>query len=334
MGHYRISVCISVYNGEKHLRRCLDSVVAQRQAGIEIILVDDGSTDDTPNIMRGYGVQHPNIKIIEKEHSGLAQGRCTGVKNASGEYVTFLDADDYLIDGAYETVLQFVETTKADIYEFQTIREGYYSKSPYTGVMSTKQVLRDYFNGTGIPVNYWLRVFRRELFNDRVFPKEISLYEDVYAFPCLLYNAETIAFIEKPLHVHTKEKASIMNSFYSDKNGREAFDKQKTLLKSIPHIENNIGKDVIDGEYKDCFDCYKARIYRDFIFMDINGISYSDKLDAVLSTLELKITRQELENLIEKNIETSSTTGRMIRTIGLRNAYLLYRLGNRIRGRD
>ena len=180
-----VSVCISVYNGEDHLRKCLDSVLSQDISSMEIVLVNDGSTDGTSEIMHEYQNRFPEIRIIEQENRGLAQGRWTGVKNSSGSYITFLDVDDYLLEGAYKTILQFMENTRADIYEFQTIREDYYSKSPYSGIMEARQVLADYFNGVKIPVNYWLRWFKRELFTESVFPVGISLHEDVYGFPCL-----------------------------------------------------------------------------------------------------------------------------------------------------
>lgn len=332
MGTILISVCISVFNGEMHLRRCLDSVVSQEVASMEIILVDDGSTDGTLNIMREYQERYPEIRIIKQKHSGLAQGRKTGVKNSTGEYVTFLDADDYLIEGAYKTIIQFMGNNKADIYEFQTEREGYLSKSPYTGIMNAGRALKDYFDGVGIPVNYWLRWYKRGLFSDQIFPVGISLHEDVYAFPCILSNADRIAYIEKPLHIHTKEsKSSIMNSLYADRNGRDFFDRQKTLLLSIPHIESNIGVNKLVAEYKEAFDHYKTNMFRNFVFMNVKGVSYREKLDAIISTLGLKMTPRELERYIERNINLNRKKNYAIRYLGLHNSYLINALMNRIR---
>ena len=322
-----ISVCISVYNGEKFLQRCLDSVLSQNIKSMEIVLVNDGSTDGSSEIMYDYQARSPDkTKIIEQVNKGLAQGRWTGVKNASGRYITFLDVDDYLLYGAYKEILQTMEHTKADIYEFQTIRSGYYSKSPYSGIMDAKQVLADYFNGAGIPVNYWLRWFRRELFTENIFPKGISLHEDVYGFPCLLNRARTIAYINRPLHVHTKAPNSIMNRHYENRESREYFEKQKILLLSIPHIISNIGQDVIDTEYKEEFSQYKTRIYYNYIFMNIKGVSYNEKLDAVIDTLDLKESRRELEKFISQNVPLNSIRNHVIHCLGLRTGYQLYNL--------
>lgn len=325
-----VSVCISVYNGEAHLRKCLDSVISQDIDCMEIVLVNDGSTDSTSEIMHEYRDRFPGIRIIEQENRGLAQGRWTGVKNSNGRYITFLDVDDYLLEGAYKTILQFMAGTRADIYEFQTIREDCYSKSPYTGIMDAGQVLADYFDGASIPVNYWLRWFKRELFSESVFPVGISLHEDVYGFPCLLNRADTIAYIGKPLHVHTRTPGSIMNTHNEKKNTREYFEKQKLLLLSIPHIASNIGQNVIDTDYKESFSHYAARIYRNFIFMAVKDVSYNEKLDAIIDTLELKMSRRELERFISQNVGLQSRLNRVIHLFGLRDGYLLYGLRNRL----
>lgn len=321
-----VSICISVYNGEDYLRRCLDSVLSQEIDAWEIVLVNDGSTDGSSEIMYEYKARFPmgKIKILEQEHFGLAQGRLTGVKNSSGKYITFLDADDYLLDGAYKTILEFMKTIEAEIYEFQTIRTDYYSKSPYTGVENAKDVLTDYFNGVGMPVNYWLRWFKRELFTESLFPIGISLHEDVYAFPCILHRAATIAYIDKPLHVHTKNETSIMGKLYADKSGREYFEKQKTILLSIPHIVSNIGQDVIEQEYKEPFKKYVLRTYKGFLFMDAKGVSYEEKLDSIISILKLDMDRKGLERYIRENSPLNCKTNYAIKLLGLHNSYKVY----------
>ena len=98
MNEYLVSTCISVYNGEKYLRRCLDSVLSQNISSMEIVLVNDGSTDSSSEIMYEYQARYPGtrIKVIEQENRGLAQGRWTGVKNSCGRYITFLDVDEYI----------------------------------------------------------------------------------------------------------------------------------------------------------------------------------------------------------------------------------------------
>lgn len=328
MGDVLVSVCISVYNGEGSLGQCLDSVIAQGVRSMEVVLVDDGSTDGSLRVMREYQGRcaEPAIKVVEQEHSGLAQARCTGVMNAAGDFVTFLDADDRLLEGAYEKVLRCARHTMADIYEFQTVRDDYYARSPYSGVMDAGRVLTDYFLGVGIPVNYWLRWFRRELLPGRVFPHDVSLHEDVYAFPCILHGAEKIAYIDEPLHVHAKGVGSIMGGYKALRGTRAYFEGQRILLESIPHIIGNIGLDVIEREYKDSFACYVSRICCAAVFADAGDVTYEERLDAIASVLGWDMSRGEIERRIERGLNGRGKLNKAIKLIGLRNAYKLYGL--------
>ena len=92
----KISIIVPVYNSEKYLSTCVDSLVSQTLKEIEIIFVNDGSTDNSSEIIRLYCDKHTNIKIIEINNSGSSLARKTGVQNAIGEYVCFVDSDDYV----------------------------------------------------------------------------------------------------------------------------------------------------------------------------------------------------------------------------------------------
>ena len=326
-----VSVCISVYNGEQYLKRCLDSIINQdANDEIEIVIVDDGSTDQTLQMLNKYRESVYDkriIKIIHQEHSGLAQGRLTGVQNSSGQYITFLDADDYWLKGAYSTISEFMRKNNADIYEFQTIRQDYYSKSPYTGIIDGKKVLNDYFNGAQIPVNFWLRLFKRDLLKPSFFPVGISLYEDVYSFPCIISQANTIAYIDMPLHVHTQDNAdSIMRKLKEVKDTKEYLEKRIILLKSIPHIMLNIGRERIENEYKESFNHFVSSMYCDFVFIKAKGVSYHDKLNMIISNLNLDFSTKELEVFIVQNLNPNSKINYLIRTLGLNHTYLLFKV--------
>ena len=337
-GDVLVSVCISVYNGMGSLGQCLDSVISQGVGPMEVVLVDDGSTDDTLRVMREYerrcAGSAVKVKVIEQRHLGLAQGRCTGVMNATGDFVTFLDADDRLLEGAYKKVLQRMRHARADVYEFQTMRDDYYARSPYSGVMDAKRVLTDYFNGVGMPVNYWLRWFKRELLPRRVFPQGVSLHEDVYAFPCILNEAKSIAYIEEPLHVHARNEASIMGRYQALRGTRAYFEGQRALLGTIPHIVGNIGPDVIEREYKEPFARYVARISRNAVLADAGDVTYEERIDAVASALGRDMSRREVERIIERGLDGKGRLNRAIRVVGLRNAYRLHGLLRQGHGRS
>ena len=110
-----ISVIIPVYNVEKYLRKCLDSVIAQTYKQLEVIMVDDGSTDSCGKICDEYAQNHENFIVIHKENAGLGMARNTGLEHISGKYVMFLDSDDYISSDLIETLYNALKTNKVDI---------------------------------------------------------------------------------------------------------------------------------------------------------------------------------------------------------------------------
>jgi glycosyltransferase involved in cell wall biosynthesis len=118
MKHPFVSVIIPVYNVEKYLRECLDSIINQTFSNIEIICVDDGSTDSSADILKEYSTRDNRITIITKENGGLSSARNAGIDIATGEYLTFLDSDDYLEKEAIQTLYDKASSEQLDILLF------------------------------------------------------------------------------------------------------------------------------------------------------------------------------------------------------------------------
>lgn len=114
-----VSVVIPVYNVENYLNDCVKSVVNQTYQNLEIILVDDGSTDSSPQMCDQYAKQDNRIKVIHQENSGVAIARNVGIKNASGSYLYFLDSDDYLVPNAIQIMYDTIEKEKSEIVFFE-----------------------------------------------------------------------------------------------------------------------------------------------------------------------------------------------------------------------
>lgn len=125
----KISVIIPVYNTEQYLRRCLESVVNQTMQDIEIICVDDGSTDGSPQILEEYRLRDSRVKVIRKENGGLVSARKTGVENAEGEYVGYVDSDDWIEPDMYEALYKEAYNGRADL-----VSCGYFLEGAYTTV--------------------------------------------------------------------------------------------------------------------------------------------------------------------------------------------------------
>lgn len=115
MSNYKISVIIPVYNKGKFLRECLESVINQTLQGIQVVIVDDGSTDNSPKIIEEYNKKYNNIKVITQENKGVVAARIIGYQNAVGDYIGWVDADDFIDKTMYEKLYKNAIESNADV---------------------------------------------------------------------------------------------------------------------------------------------------------------------------------------------------------------------------
>ena len=331
-----VSVCISVHNTADYLPRCLDSVISQTLKQLEIILVNNGSTDNSEEIMRRYLKSYPerNIVIVSQEDLGLAQGRQSGIDHASGEFITFLDADDFIQPDAYEKLYRCVISNNADIAEMETVRDGKVISSPYRGVVSSHAVLKAYLDTANIPTMLWLRMYRRELFQKPVLPKLYTNNEDNFALPCLLYSAEKICYIKEPLHCYsTDNENAVMAVFMRKQQTVKYYENRKKTLSIISHVSSFIGKEVIESEFKNEFDQFKFRIITGFFFADMPNVPYSKRMSDVLIILP-EYTEIDLLRFMKTTARRNCITNKLIKTLGLKAAFTLYTIKEKMKRRS
>ena len=313
----KVSVCISVHNTAKYLPRCLDSVCSQTLQNLEIILVNNGSTDNSEDIMLEYERNHPERKfvIINQEDRSLAGGRQTGVDNASGEYLTFLDADDLVAPDAYEKMLACAERNNVDIVEIQTLRDGIVMSSSLMGLHDSHEVLKRYFTKGDILSMLWLRLYKRSLFNKPVLPTIYTNNEDNFTLPCLLYTARNIYFLNEPLHTYSTDNES--GVMHSESNNPELaerrFQSKTKALLSISHFCNYVG-DLKSSGFYDELNYYKANRIFNFLLLRFNGKTIKDKENAVKETLSFN-SRSDIHRFLSEWLPK-----------GGRNIYTIYRL--------
>ena len=273
---FKISVCISVYNSEKHLKKCLNSISNQTlKKDLEIILVDDGSTDSSYQIMLDFQQKHlKQVKLIQQKNKGLAQGRQTGINHASGEYLAFLDTDDYFVNDALEKMYKNAVLQNADIVECITSKDGQVIDSNYSGLLNTKSILRDYFTSGVIPPMLWMRIYRRKLFKSTTLPNFHTNNEDVFAFPCLLYEANSIYFLKKQLHHYsTDNENSVMNQLKDKSKGSINLNYKLKTLHVPKHVQEYIGLENLEKSYNSEFIQFKSRVILDFCLGNYNNVS-------------------------------------------------------------
>ncbi len=328
----KVSVCISVYNTSHLLPRCLDSVVTQSLKEIEVVLVNNGSTDNSLQIMEEYQQRFPEvIKIFSQKDLGLAQGRQSGINNATGKYITFLDADDYVTKDAYEKMYTCAIIKDVDIVECNTIRDAVLIGSNYEGVHKTAHILKDYFYNGDVPSMLWMRLYKKRLFDQPVFPNMYVNNEDIFAFPYLLYKAEEIYFLKKQLHFYTTDNEhSVMKGIK-----KKAIQEDKIIKNRIKtlhvkqHLEDKIGKSVIDSSFFHEFRTYCARLVLDFCLNDFRTLSSQNTVKMALE--KVGVNYSDIRPCYKDIQYNNKLIQKLINTFGLKISTKLYRILTRLR---
>jgi GT2 family glycosyltransferase len=165
-----LSLIVPVYNVAPFLERCLASLAAQNLDGVEIVFVDDGSTDDSPAMLARWVARHPQMRVIRQNNSGPSIARNTGLDHAGGEYLAFVDSDDWIEPGYYRRLLELARAKNLDIahgnamYHFEGRREDcpIYRDALSTEVMTGRELLRRRLAGKTLLHMAWMHLYRRD----------------------------------------------------------------------------------------------------------------------------------------------------------------------------
>lgn len=219
----KVSVIIPVYNTAKYLPKCLDSVINQTYQNLEIITVNDGSTDNSKAILENYTQKDPRLKIITQKNQGLSAARNAGLKIASGNFVTFVDSDDFIKSKMIEKMLGALEKSDADvavcsfkeIFPNKTIKN--FNNHRYSQkVFSTESALKAMLKEEGFMVSATMKLFPRLFFDHIKFPVG-ELHEDVGTTYKLVQKAQKIVFLPDEFYLYTHHQNSIINQTFDDR---------------------------------------------------------------------------------------------------------------------
>lgn len=242
----KVSVCVPVYNAERYVSDCLDSLITQTLNDLEIVCVDDGSTDESPKILDEYARKYKNIKVIHQKNTGLGGARDTGVENASGEYIGFIDADDKADSKMYEELYNLAKAKNAEIAFCNVLLSRNDTGktvwfNPYKGKVTGEFLYRN--------TQPWNKIFSNELFKrlDAKFKKDDSICN------LLMIKAHGIISTNKKMYYY-----------------RVGHDSMSTVLKLAnltDSIESSLElRAIIDDDPDVCND---LRLFFDFLIINV-----------------------------------------------------------------
>ncbi len=243
-----ISIIVPVYNVEKYLEKCIESIKKQTYKNIEIILVDDGSKDNSGKICDQAEKKDNRIKVIHKTNGGLSDARNAGLKIAKGDFIGFVDSDDYIKEDMFETLYNLLENYNADIsivsyYEYYKDKLIAVKQSDEVQEFSKIEAIKELLIDNKIQSYAWNKLFKKELFKDLEFPVNKN-FEDIATTLLLFERINKVVLLEDPKYYYVRRDDSII--------GKKNYKTYKDYLDVIYDKYK-----YLDGKYKE-LDLYNA----------------------------------------------------------------------------
>lgn len=260
-----ISVIVPIYRVEKYLPACIDSILNQTFTDFELILVDDGSPDRCPEICDETAKQDARVRVIHQANAGLSAARNAGIEIAHGEWLGFVDSDDYIAPQFYEKLYQTAQRTDADcvMCSVQNVDES--GKSIDSALMRVadevktgQEVLQKIGRDDVTPyLTAWNKLYRRKLFNTLRYPSGRQ-NEDVFVFAELFCQVQRAACVAEPLYFYRKRIDSIMNSAVTLRN----LDEMWAYVNCFEHLQQDDEESILKETEKRVFAKLTGVYYR------------------------------------------------------------------------
>lgn len=286
----KVSVIVAAYNVEKYIKKCLLSLEEQSLKEIEVIIINDGSTDNTEKICLEFQKKDSRFKVITQKNAGLSEARNTGIKNSKSEFIAFVDGDDYVHTNMYELLYKEITRESADlvISGFKKIWEDTNGES----IKSKKYQVKDYFLYGDFVKRFlvrhdepvvvaWNKLFKREIISkNNLYFENKSFFEDVGFLARYLYYVNKISVVNESLYYYLQREGSITQT-YNPQIEKSIENTHKILINFYKDKENYLKE--IDSLN------LRMKIYQYNYSLNFNqGFNWIPKISRNLFTLPLK----------------------------------------------
>lgn len=274
-----ISIIVPFYNVEKYIKRCIISILNQTFFNFEVILIDDGSTDDSYEIVHELVLKKHNFRIFRQNNLGVAKARNLGLKMAKGRFIAFVDGDDYIDKYYLEKLYTYAVNNKADIvccnfyWVYNKIKLNNYINCKQ-GIFNNLEALKMLISDTFIQSYMWNKLYRRELFDSLNITFPDMYFEDIAICPKLFYKAKRIMIINDALYFYTQRRDSILHNYN--------LQTQSDYLKAYVIINNFIYSHSLNSKLNMSYDFLTNKV----------------KIVMIISLLFIHIRKKSFHNLL------------------------------------
>lgn len=306
----KISVIVPIFRVEDYLYRCVDSIINQTYTNLEIILVDDGSPDNCPTICDEYTAKDSRIRVVHKKNGGLSDARNTGLEIATGEYISFIDSDDWIDINMYELMLNNIKKYDADIvtsninyiYENQVNKK--YNENKIV-VFETEAAMKELIQDGLVQAVVWNKLYRKKLLEGILFEKGKCNEDEFFTYK-ILARSKKIVYSPLPLYNYRQRNTSIMGEYSLKRlDSVEALFERMNFIKEnfynlyslekkifcntcIFHYKMILNNESIDSDKKARNKLVLYRKNIEFRIKDLKVYTFKEKVAVILSGISLK----------------------------------------------
>lgn len=264
----KISVIVPIYNSEKTLPRCIDSILAQSHTNLEVLLINDGSSDTSLDICRQYALQDSRIRVLDKQNGGVSSARNLGLDVAEGDYIAFVDADDELVCNAYEFMLNKSKEMNADMTFCQYVRikesgKKLFVKEPLSRLQTFD--LHPFYQTVAnktIMGSTWRILFRCEIAKKYRFDESLHWKEDLlYTLKCIDYS-NTISYLDEFLYIYY-EPTPFSRKYVKENNIKQIKELYAKINPLLEKKSKSLSRKVLFESYSDSI-CLTIRYDDDY----------------------------------------------------------------------